>query len=210
MMKSVQKLGIVAASVFSATIAATPAMAVTLLNSPSSTGQISDSGPANYSFSGGAGLATLMFNLEGYLTLDGFGNGFDDTFVASLNGTDFLSGSFDLGGGGSNMVFMSPVGTTFSVSPISTGAPTGLGGTAAFSTTLNLIEGLNTLSFRFIGPLQGAGDEGWGINSVLVDGNAVSAVPEPAAWALMIVGFGIVGGALRYRRRSTSVAFATA
>lgn len=38
----------------------------------------------------------------------------------------------------------------------------------------------------------------------------VSAVPEPGTWAMMIVGFGMVGGALRYRRRSTKVTFATA
>lgn len=36
----------------------------------------------------------------------------------------------------------------------------------------------------------------------------VSAAPEPATWGLMILGFGMVGAALRYRRRSTSVAYA--
>lgn len=35
---------------------------------------------------------------------------------------------------------------------------------------------------------------------------AVAAVPEPATWALLIAGFGLVGGAMR--RRRTSVAFA--
>ena len=29
---------------------------------------------------------------------------------------------------------------------------------------------------------------------------AAAAVPEPAAWALMLAGFGIVGGAMRRRR----------
>lgn len=37
---------------------------------------------------------------------------------------------------------------------------------------------------------------------------AITAVPEPASWALMIMGFGAVGGSLRYRRRATTVAFA--
>jgi len=32
------------------------------------------------------------------------------------------------------------------------------------------------------------------------------AVPEPATWAMMIAGFGLVGGAMR--RRSTKVAYA--
>ncbi len=36
--------------------------------------------------------------------------------------------------------------------------------------------------------------------------SATGAVPEPATWGMMIVGFGLVGGVLR--RRKTSVAFA--
>ncbi|MFS0773468.1 PEPxxWA-CTERM sorting domain-containing protein [Sphingomonas sp. 1P08PE] len=36
----------------------------------------------------------------------------------------------------------------------------------------------------------------------------VAAVPEPATWAMMLVGFGMVGGAARYRRRGTKVAYA--
>ena len=34
-----------------------------------------------------------------------------------------------------------------------------------------------------------------------------SAVPEPASWALMILGFGLVGGVLRKQRKSTQLAF---
>lgn len=35
-----------------------------------------------------------------------------------------------------------------------------------------------------------------------------AAVPEPATWAMMIGGFGAIGGAMRYRRRKASVSFA--
>ncbi|WP_066716711.1 PEPxxWA-CTERM sorting domain-containing protein [Sphingomonas pituitosa] len=35
-----------------------------------------------------------------------------------------------------------------------------------------------------------------------------SAVPEPAAWTLMLGGFGLMGGALRARRRRTTVRYA--
>lgn len=34
-----------------------------------------------------------------------------------------------------------------------------------------------------------------------------AAVPEPGTWAMMLVGFGLVGGAARYRRRSTTLAY---
>ena len=41
-----------------------------------------------------------------------------------------------------------------------------------------------------------------------VDGVAVAAVPEPATWAMMIIGFGAIGGAMRRRKVTTRVAFA--
>lgn len=37
---------------------------------------------------------------------------------------------------------------------------------------------------------------------------SASVVPEPITWAMMLVGFGIVGGAVRYRRRTTKLGFA--
>ncbi len=37
---------------------------------------------------------------------------------------------------------------------------------------------------------------------------AAAAVPEPGTWAMMLVGFGMIGGTARYRRRKTSLAIA--
>ncbi|MBC9033068.1 PEPxxWA-CTERM sorting domain-containing protein [Sphingomonas sp. JC676] len=34
-----------------------------------------------------------------------------------------------------------------------------------------------------------------------------AAVPEPASWGMLVVGFGAIGGAMRYRRRRMAVAF---
>jgi hypothetical protein len=44
-----------------------------------------------------------------------------------------------------------------------------------------------------------------GQNASSASGGSFAIVPEPATWAMMIGGFGMIGGALR-RRRSTSVA----
>lgn len=38
--------------------------------------------------------------------------------------------------------------------------------------------------------------------------DVTSAVPEPTTWAMMLVGFGMMGAGLRYRRRSTTTVYA--
>lgn len=45
-------------------------------------------------------------------------------------------------------------------------------------------------------------------NSFEVDNLATTAVPEPASWAMMIGGFGLIGSAMRRRRTTRTVAFA--
>lgn len=47
-----------------------------------------------------------------------------------------------------------------------------------------------------------------GSNPGLADISFTGSVPEPATWALMILGFGAIGGSMRYRRKSTAVSFA--
>jgi hypothetical protein len=41
-----------------------------------------------------------------------------------------------------------------------------------------------------------------------ISGGTIPAVPEPATWAMMLVGFGMMGATLRYRRRTTAVTYA--
>jgi hypothetical protein len=45
-----------------------------------------------------------------------------------------------------------------------------------------------------------------GSGGVFFDGLSVTAVPEPATWALMIGGFGMAGALLRRQRRSALAA----
>jgi len=50
------------------------------------------------------------------------------------------------------------------------------------------------------------GNQYFGIENLTFTPNAEAAIPEPAAWGLMLVGFGVVGTGLRSRRRR--IAFA--
>lgn len=45
---------------------------------------------------------------------------------------------------------------------------------------------------------QGGDDESWGLDNFHLA--AVTGIPEPATWAMMIMGFGLAGGLLRRRR----------
>ena len=63
-----------------------------------------------------------------------------------------------------------------------------------------------TIGFRAAGAgWQGGEDESWGLDNFRVTAvNATTGgVPEPATWAMMLVGFGAVGGVLRSRRKAT-------
>lgn len=55
-----------------------------------------------------------------------------------------------------------------------------------------------TITFTTNGTAQG-------VFGPALDNVAAIAVPEPAAWAMMLAGFGLVGGAMRRRQRSRTV-----
>lgn len=50
------------------------------------------------------------------------------------------------------------------------------------------------------------GSGSYGGNATFIP-NAMGAVPEPATWAIMLLGFAGIGFGLRYQRRSTKVSF---
>lgn len=94
-----------------AALAATSASAVTLVSVPGSTGELATPGSTAVTFAAAAGSAVTDFVVQGFRSLDGV-NGYQDTFTLSLNGVDVFSGSFDLGGGGSNTVTLADAGAT--------------------------------------------------------------------------------------------------
>jgi hypothetical protein len=156
-----------------------------------------------------AGLSNLSFVLEGLRSLDGQ-NMFEDDFTLSLNGSAILSGTFNLGGGGNDVVFFAPSGASINNVSGNGTAVTWSGGQVNIATPLTLAAGVNTLTFGYtsLGGLdagfQGTGDESWSTRDILISapglGDLAGDIPEPLSWALMVMGFAGMGAALRRQR----------
>ena len=70
--------------------------------------------------------------------------------------------------------------------------------TAATSFTLTFSSSLD----------QNYQDESWGVDNLLITDNSFvtpGGIPEPSAWALLILGFGATGAGMRHRSRSSGV-----
>ena len=163
------------------------------------TGEIASPGSKSYNFNATATTGTIMFNLLGYGTLDGV-NCCTDTLTVDLNGTTILQMAYNLGGAGDNVVYVgSPTITNYTSGSPSLYNGTALGGSLDAMLGATFLAGSNTLTFTYSGTAQGLGDEAWGLDRV-----TAGAVPEPATWAMLITGFGMVGFAAR--RRSAAIA----
>ena len=142
----------------------------------------------------------LTFTLEGYNTLDGQ-NDYEDDFTLTVNNVAILVGTFDLGGGGNNVVYSSPTGTTITGLRNDPSSVSNAGGALDFTVPVSLLASGNVIRWNYTAlsdsahaGFQGIGDEGWGLSDV-----KVTAVPEPGSLALMLAGLGIVGGLARRR-----------
>jgi hypothetical protein len=197
-------------------LAAAGAQASVIYAGPSSMSEMATNTSFDVTFNAlQAGAADLSFVLDGYASLDGQ-NWYEDDFTLSLNGTAIAMGTWNLGGGGADAVYLAPAGATFD--NVSDNGADHLainwnGGHVNISAPLSLLAGSNTLTFAYNSlpyndgqnaGWQDMGDEGWSAHNIVV--SQTGAVPEPMTWALMIAGFGLAGAALRRRRAQGIVA----
>lgn len=150
----------------------------------------------NWNLNTFGGSALLSFELAGYRSLDGFANGYTDIFHLFVNAREVFTGSFNLGGGGSNTVLYNPNGgsaltTTFGASDDihNSHQVTWAGGLTQIALPIELLAGINQLQFSYSGVNQGMGDESWGINLASINfATTKMTVPEPSTFVLLMVG----------------------
>ena len=145
------------------------------------------------------GKGILFFLSGGAVTLNyaaGFTTGFSFRYASNTNA--FINVYDGLNGTGNLLA------TLNLASQANTGCPTGATGFYCNWTNIGV---------SFAGIAKSI-DFGGGANFVAYDdvtfGSATAGgVPEPATWAMMLLGFGVIGGAMRHRRRTVrDMAFA--
>lgn len=146
------------------------------------------------------GAATLTFDVIGYGGIDGgFGgrvntNDVSDSFSFRTGDTFFAIG-LNMGGAFPGLPLF--FGTFPEVTLVSyTDNGPGQGGLAQFSVAFTLLSGDNTFIFQYgcCSPLNGT-EEGWGLRNVVITADlpVTNPVPEPEIYAMMGIGFGLLG-----------------
>lgn len=152
-----------------------------------------DFGPGyEYSpYDGSGGYVGILRGTDGQLGTS------DDVFITSGPSTQLVDALIGRGTGMADAVYCGAVADT--------SGPCGAANQSYIDNEIAALQGIGfsslTGTYRLLTPTGGS------FSSGAATVNFVAGVPEPATWAMMILGFGIVGGAMR-RKTSVRASFA--
>ena len=165
----------------------------------------------------GGGLQSAAFRItlfDGDTAPDDFDDGTDNSFLINGVNIGFWSGVATQRTTSDGQTALTSQGLGFGNDILSTGffKLTDTAGLDALFTSLG--SGSLAYGLSDVDPYDNFFDFTQGVDGGLIDtgqGPVVNppagAVPEPATWAMMIMGFGLTGLAMRYRRRKVQIAF---
>ncbi len=166
-------------------------------------------------FNGNTYTPTLTATLDATIITNQF-----NSFSGLSLGCDQSNGAaqFCFDGDSVTVTFAAPVfavGAFFNVNAnsgnfgLTVGSDTASSGSASYDTSTFVFAGLvsdtSFTSAKFFSNSGGAGTASFNIPEIIT-GSKAGAVPEPATWAMMLVGFGGLGAMLRRRRESLAAA----
>jgi PEP-CTERM motif len=168
-------------------------------------------GTQSFTGSGGLNVYDVTGNYQNVaLTLTG---GANDYFVFNIGGNLQTNLAMTLNGVDTNHILFNLLGTSGNILQTSGGdVLDGIflathGGNFQFS-ELNLTGQLiNTAGLNAAGGIRNDSGSMQIVSGSRMLFSVIQPVPEPSTWALMLLGFGAVGAAMRYRRRPAAFAF---
>ncbi len=128
-------------------------------------------------------------------------DGSDDTYVGVVNNSGSTINSFTVSSSTANIFGFESDGIDTYGAVENPGNPdtTGYGGPNGYFTNITTVGSTVSGTVNFLGGIPDGGTDYFSLEESLTASSIGGSVPEPATWALMLIGFGGIGFAARRR-----------
>ncbi len=128
-------------------------------------------------------------------------DGSDDTYIGVINNSGATINSFTVASSTADIFGFDGDGidTYGAVENVGNPDATGYGGPNGYFTNITTVGGVESGTVNFLGGIASGGTDYFSLEEPLTAASIGGTVPEPASWALMLLGFGGIGCAIRRR-----------